>query len=434
MPEERPRAARFALRAFRSRNYRLWFGGQGISLIGSWMQSLAISWLVYRLTRSPLLLGLVNFAAQMPLILLTPFTGVLADRLNRYRLMIAIQVTEMALALALFGLVVSDLLSIPSLIALGVIQGAVLSLDSPARHAFVTQLVESRDDLPNAIALNSAMFNSARLIGPSLAGILVAAAGEAACFLVNAASFLAVIAALLAMRITPQPPAAGRRGFMAEFREGVEYVTHNRAIRLLMSHFAWVALVGMSFGVLLPVLAKETLHGGAHTLGFLMGAGGIGALGGALGLAAKRDSAGLMKLTALAAALFGTGLIGLAGVRHLLPALLLMTAVGLGMTAQMTTANTFIQLTVPDDKRARVLSFYLLAFFGTIPVGSLLIGGLAQALGASRALALSGTLSLCGTLLFAYRYAGGTRREFVARVVHGLRGGTGKGPDSAPGP
>ena len=395
------------LRAFKSRNYRLYFIGQGISLIGTWMQQIALSWLVYRLTRSAFMLGVVGFASQIPMMILTPITGVLADRWNRYRIMIINQILEMGLALILAVLIFTNRISIWPIVFVGLILGVVNALDAPTRHAFVVQLVDRRQDLANAIALNSAMFNGARLIGPSIAGILISLTGEGICFLLNAVSFLAVIAALLAMKIEPRkkkgPPNKGHIG--RELIEGFQYTFHHQEIRLIILYYAWVALMGMSVIVLMPILADKILNGGAHGLGFLMGAMGIGAMVGAFGLAARPSTRGLRRLIGVSSTIFGLALILLAASRQFAVSLGLMVFIGLGMVSQMTASNTFLQTVVDDDKRARVMAFYLLAFFGTMPLGNLLAGSVASKLGVPTTILLAGLSVLAGSIFFSLRFS-----------------------------
>lgn len=410
---EPTRGLKTIIRAFNSRNYRLYFIGQGASLIGTWMQQIALSWLVYRLTRSAFLLGLVGFATQIPQTILTPITGVLADRWNRYRIMIVNQVLEMVEAVILAILVFTHRIAIWQIVILGIILGIVNALDGPTRHAFIVQLVEKREDLPNAIALNSAMFNTARVIGPAIAGILIALVGEGVCFLINAASFLAVIAALLAMRIRPQeikPPAA-ESGIFRELREGFSYTFGMKPVRMIIIHFAWVSLMGMSFTVLVPILADKILKGGVHGLGFLMGAIGAGALTGAIVLAARKRADGLWKLIALSSTIFGISLILLAVSRSYVFSLFLMFFSGTGMTSQMTCSNTFLQTTCDDSKRARVMAFYLLAFFGTIPIGNLMLGALANWVGVPTTLLFAGIASVAGSIFFAARFSALERSE-----------------------
>ena len=400
------RGLKSIVRAFSSRNYRLYFFGQGASLIGTWIQQIALMWLVYRLTRSAFLLGLVGFATQLPMMLLMPFTGVLADRWNRYRIMIINQVLEMVEAIILAILVFTHRIATWQIVILGVILGIVNALDGPTRHAFIVQLVEKREDLPNAIALNSAMFNSARLVGPAVAGVLITLTGEGVCFLINAVSFLAVIAALLAMKIKPQGnPPATESGIIREMREGFSYTFGMKNVRLIILHFAWVSMMGMSFTVLMPILADTILNGGAHGLGFLMGAVGSGALTGAILLAARKKTDGLWKLIALSSTIFGTSLLLLSISRSYLFSLVLMVFSGMGMTSQMTTSNTFLQTICDDSKRARVMAFYLLAFFGTVPVGNLMMGTIANWVGVPTTLLLAGIAVLGGSVIFAVRFS-----------------------------
>lgn len=393
-------------RAFSSRNYRLYFLGQGVSLIGTWMQQIALSWLVYRLTKSPFLLGLVAFASQVPTMLLIPITGVFADRWNRYRAMIVIQLLEMLLALTLGILVLGHWIRISHIFILGIILGVLMAADSPTRHAFLVQLVDRRKDLPNAIAMSSAMFNSARLIGPSIAGLVIAWVGEGICFLLNSVSFLAIIFALLAMRLPPQPSKkALSSGIFSEFREGFAYTFRIKPLRLLILHFAWVSFTSMSFTVLLPVLVKETLGGGAHTLGFLMGGLGTGALISALALAGRRHTADYWKLSGWSSTCFGVSLLLLSFSRNHSIAVLIMAGAGLGMITQMTTTNTFLQTYVSDSMRARVLSFYLFAFFGTVPVGYLIMGTAAKWIGAPLTIRYAGVLALVGSWVYLLAFS-----------------------------
>lgn len=394
------------LRALRSPNYRLYFTGQGVSLIGTWMQNVALSWLVYRLTKSSFLLGVVGFISQIPMMLLTPVTGVLADRWNRFKIMVIVQTVLMILALVLALLVFTHWISIWHIIVLGLIIGAANALDAPTRHSFVVDLVERREDLSNAIALNSVMFNSARLIGPSIAGLIIAWIGEGSCFLLNAASFLAVIWALMAMKIPRQHAAANPNAtILKELKEGFLYTFGSKPIRYTVLHFAFVALVGMSFTVLLPVIATEVLHGGPSSLGFLLGAMGIGALIGSLMMAARKDTEGLWKIAAISSTIFGLGLMALSTSRHLVLSLLIMVITGMGMITIMTASNTYMQTNIEDGKRARVMSFYLLAFFGTVPSGNLVTGSLAHMIGVQHTILLGGILSLVGSVVFYMKFS-----------------------------
>jgi MFS family permease len=392
------------LRALGHRNYRLYFGGQGISLTGSWMQQVAMGWLVYRLTGSAFYLGLVAFFAQVPVIFMAPLAGVLADRLNRMHIMLVAQTLAMAQAFILAFLMFSKAIAPWHLLPLAFFLGLANALDAPARHSFIVQIVEKKEDLGNAIALNSAMFNGARLIGPPVAGILVALTGEGICFLLNGFSYLAVIFALLAMKLAPHIKNANKIHFWGELREGFAYTFGSRPIRLIITLIAWVSLVGLSYVTLMPVFVIRVLHGGPHSLGFLMGAAGCGALLGALALAARRSMHGIEKLMAGGSALFSLGLVALSLVRTFWLSLPLLFLVGLGMMVQMASANTYLQHLISDDKRARVMSIYTMAFMGATPIGSFFVGALASGIGVRITILISGTLALAGTMVFAMKF------------------------------
>jgi MFS family permease len=391
----------FIFRALRSRNYRLFFAGQSISLVGTWMQRLAMSWLVYRLTHSALLLGVTGFAGQLPAFLLAPFTGVLADRWNRHRTLVVTQTLAMVQAVILAVLVMTGSVEVWHVIVLAIILGSVNALDMPVRQSFIVQMIERKDDLGNAIALNSSMVNAARLVGPSIAGVLIAAFGEGICFLLNAVSYIAVIAALLAMHLAPprMRPANGR--VLEGLREGFSYAFRLEPIRYIILLLALVSLMGMPYMILMPVFAKEVLGGGPHTLGFLIGASGCGALVGTVYLAWRKNVHGLGLVIAIATAVFGLGLIGFSFSRVVWFSMLLMFITGLGMMVQMASSNTVLQTVVEDDKRGRVMSFYTMAFMGMAPFGSLLAGVLASKIGAPNTLIAGGGLTIVGALLFA---------------------------------
>jgi MFS family permease len=395
---------RTTLRAFRYRNYRLYFGGQGISLTGSWMQQVAMGWLVYRLTGSAFYLGLVAFFAQVPVFFMSPLAGVLADRWNRMHIMLVAQTLAMAQAFVLTVLMFTKTIAPWHLLPLAFFLGAANALDAPARHSMVVQVVERKEDLGNAIALNSAMFNGARLVGPPIAGILVGLAGEGICFLINGLSYLAVIFALLAMRFAPRERKRKIMGFWPELREGFAYTFGTRPIRLVITLIAWVSLVGVSYVTLMPVFVRLVLNGGPHSLGFLLGAVGCGALLGALALASRRGTRGIEKNLVGGSALFALGLVALSQARQFWQAMPLMLFIGLGMMVQMASANTYIQHLVSDDKRARVMSIYTMAFMGATPIGSFLVGVLTSAIGVRWTIAVGGTLSLAGTLVFALKF------------------------------
>jgi MFS family permease len=400
-PREYNSSWQFALRALSSRNYRLFFGGQSISLIGTWMTRIATSWLVYRLTGSPFLLGIVGFAGQIPTFVLGPFAGVWVDRWDRHRTLVVTQVLSMVQSFALAGLALARIITVGDIVWLSLLQGLINAFDMPARQAFVIQMVDRREDLGSAIALNSSMVNAARLIGPSIAGVIIAAVGEGYCFLLDGISYIAVIVSLLAMDIVRAQAAAARKAVMHELKEGWHYAMGFAPIRSILLLLALVSLVGMPYTVLMPIFAAKVLHGGAHTLGFLMGASGVGALIAALALAARRTVLGLGRVVTLSAGAFGLGLIGFGLSRYLWVSLLLMLVTGGSMMQQMAASNTILQTIVEENKRGRVMSFYSMAFMGMAPFGSLLAGGLADRIGAPRTLMLGGSLCVLGAVAFA---------------------------------
>ena len=402
MASDTPRPGAFILRALAHKNYRLFFAGQSISLIGTWMTRIATAWLVYRLTGSALLLGVVGFAGQIPSFLLAPLAGVLVDRWNRQRLLVITQVLAMFQSLALALLTMTGLIKMWHVIVLSVLQGLINSFDMPARQAFVVEMVEKREDLANAIALNSSMVNAARLLGPSIGGVVIAAVGEGWCFMIDAVSYIAVIASLLAMTISARviQPTKDANVFQ-QLREGWSYATHFAPIRNVLLLLALVSLVGMPYTVLMPVFANDVLHGGPNTLGLLMAASGVGALVGALFLAARKTVLGLGKFIPLMAGAFGAGLIAFSFTRVLWLSLALMVVTGLGFMVQMAVSNTVLQTIVDEDKRGRVMSFYTMAFMGTAPFGSLLAGSVADRIGTPHTLLCGGIGCILGALWFA---------------------------------
>jgi MFS family permease len=381
VPVRAPSASSHAWRALRHRNFRLFFGGQSISLIGTWMTRIATSWLVYRLTGSALLLGTISFAGQIPTFIFAPFAGVWVDRLDRRQVLVCTQTLSMVQSLALAALTLSRTITIPLLLALAVMQGIINAFDMPGRQSFMVQMVEDRGDLSNAIAINSSMVNMARLVGPSLAGMLIAVTSEGWCFLIDGISYLAVIASLLMMRI--HIPAIKRKvtSTWTDLKVGWTYVSEFLPIRTILSLFALVSLMGMPFVVLMPIFAARVLHGGPHTLGFLMGAMGVGALGSALSLAARKSVRGLVRMIPMAAAVFGLGLIGFGASRVFWLSIVMVMVAGMGMMMGMAASNTVIQTIVSEDKRGRVMSYYTMAFMGMAPFGSLLAGTMANGVG-----------------------------------------------------
>jgi len=388
-----------SLRGLRSRNYRLFFIGQGVSLIGTWMQRLAMAWLVYRLTDSAFLLGLVGFTGLIPVFLLTPFTGVFVDRWNRHHIIIVTQALATLQAIALTFLVGTHLITIWQIIVLSLLLGIVNAFDVPARQSFVVMMVDRREDLPSAIALNSMMFNAARLVGPSLAGIALAAFGEWVCFLLNALSFLAVIASLLAMRVPRHVRFPQHKNVIEGLREGLLYTWRNRPIRAVLILLAVISLMGMPYTTLMPVFAKDILHGGPSTLGFLMATTGIGAIVAALWVASRRAPE-LGREIPLATALFSVGVVAF-GFSHILWISLVLTVVmGFGQIVQNTMSNTVVQTVVDEDKRGRVMSLYTISLMGMAPFGNLLAGVMADTLGATNTLMIDGVICLVAAAIF----------------------------------
>lgn len=390
-------------RALRSRNLRLYFTGQGISLIGLWMTRVATSWLVYRLTDSALLLGVVGFASQIPIFFLAPFAGVMVDRWNRHRLIIFMQSIAMLQALTLAALTLTGVVAVWHIITLGVLQGFISAFDLPARQSFLVKMVDRKEDLSNAIALNSSIFNGARLIGPSIAGVVIATAGEGICFLIDGLSYTAVLAALLSMRVPAEERPVGRPTALRQLADGWKYVTSFTPIRSILMMLAWTSLVGLPYLVLMPVISRELLGGQSKVFGFLMAAAGLGAVGGGLFLAARRSVLGLGRMIPLAAALFGVTLVGLALSRIVWVSLLFMTVLGFLLMVQIAASNTLLQTIVDEDKRGRVMSYYAMALIGTAPFGSLLAGGAAELIGTPGTLVAGGFCLTCGAAAFARR-------------------------------
>ena len=389
-----------AWRALRHRNFRLFFGGQSISLIGTWMTRVATSWLVYRLTKSSLLLGMVGFAGQIPTFLLAPLAGVIVDRIDRRKVLVWTQALAMVQSLALAALTLSHRINVTEVLALSAFQGIINAFDMPGRQSFMIRMVEDRADLSNAIAINSSMVNVARLIGPSLAGLLIAATNEGWCFLVDGVSYIAVIASLLMMRIPHEQPQQTGATMMEQLRQGWVYVSGSVPIRSILLLFSILSLMGWPFMVLMPVFAAQVLHGGPHTLGFLMGAVGVGSLISALSLVLRKSVRGLLKMIPLAATVFGVGLISFGLSKNLWLSLPMMLVTGFGMMQGLTSSNTILQTLVDEEMRGRVMSYYTMAFVGMAPFGSLLAGALAHAIGAPRTVIVSGVACILGSLWF----------------------------------
>jgi MFS family permease len=420
---------RTTLRALRHRNFQLFFGGQLISLVGTWMQNIAQDWLVYRLTGSSLLLGTVAFASQIPIFLLAPVAGIVADRWNRHRIVIATQTASMVLALTLATLTLSGVVRIWEIMVVASLLGVVNAFDIPARQSFLIEMV-GRDDLLNAIALNSSMFNSARIIGPAIAGIVVATVGEGWCFFANGISYIAVIAGLLMMRLTKRTELQKHGSPLENMIEGFRFARHTAPVQALLLLTGFVSLAAMPYTVLMPIFAGRILHGGARELGLLMMMTGVGALLGALTLASKPGVSGLGKWVWMAATGFGTSLILFSLSRHLWLSLLLLMPTGFGMMVQMGATNTLLQVMVPDRLRGRVMSLYSMMFIGMGPIGALLGGAAAARIGASWTVAIGGVVCLAGGAIFARRLPAmrGAARQLI--LAQGM--GTGEPPASLP--
>jgi len=385
---------RHVFSSLRSRNYRIYFTGQGISLIGTWMQNIALSWLVYRLTGSVFLLGLIAFISQIPTFILSPFAGVLVDRFNRLRILKMTQAFFMLQALVMTLLVLFNLVEVWHIIVLSVIFGLITAFDAPARQSLVVFLIEDPEDLGNAIALNSAIFNGARLVGPAIAGIMIALVGEGICFLLNTLSFAAVIVALLQIRIRADQRGTGRNNFRDSFREGFRYTFGSMPIRTLIITLSVESAVGLSYIVLLPAYAREILHGGPDTLGYLMSAMGAGALMGAFYMAARKTVLGLGKILSASTIVLGLsiGLASFFGTRYVAPVMFFFS--GCAMVLSLSSINTMLQTIAREDLRGRVMSFYSMALMGTAPIGNLISGSVASRIGIPLTFLVAGIITV----------------------------------------
>jgi len=388
-------------RALSSKNYRLFMAGQGVSLIGTWVQQTAMSWLVYRLTHSAALLGVVGFCGQIPSFFVAPFAGVLADRINKHRLIILTQALSMLQALILGVLLLTDSIKVWHIPALSLFIGLVNAFDIPTRQSFVIEMVDDKSLLGNAIALNSSMVNIARMIGPTIAGIIITAFGEGVCFFINAGSYVAVIFSLILMKNIKSRIRSDHTSALKGLREGFDYAFGFMPIKAIILQLGLVSLAGVPFMVLLPIFANDILHGGPQTLGFLMGASGVGALCGALFLASRKNILGLGKIIASATLLFGCGLVFFSLSRVLWLSMTMLFLSGFGMMVQMAASNTILQTIVDDDKRGRVMSFFTMAFIGMAPFGSLWAGTLASHIGAPETLFIGGICCMICAAVFA---------------------------------
>ncbi len=424
-----PQRLRIAFKALRHRNLRLFFTGQGISLVGTWMQQVAMSWLVYRMTDSPLLLGAISFGSQFPSFIMAPFAGALADRWDRYRMVALAQVLAMVQAVLLAVIVITGFVEVWHLFVLAVMAGLINGVDVPARQSLLVELVEGREDLPNAIALNSSLFNAARLVGPALGGLLIGLAGEGPVFVINAVSYVAVIGALAAIKVPVRSrPATG--SFLAHVREGFSYAYRVEPTRDLLIVLAVVALVGIPYVVLLPVFARDVLGGGASTLGLLTSCAGLGSLVGALTLASRRSIRRLGRLIAVSAGVFGVSLIGFALSQQLVLSCVFIVVTGFAVMLTTASINTVLQTLVPDDLRGRVMALYTMAFVGMTPIGGLVGGAIAARVGAPVAVVAGGIGCIALAGWFGRRIAPlreivlemYAERGVILEVAHGLQG------------
>ena len=384
-------------------NYRLYFIGQSISLIGTWMQRMAVSWLVYRLTGSAFMLGMVTFAGQIPTFLLSPYGGVISDRYNRYKILLTTQIAAMVQAAALAAMVISGYYNMAAIIFLSVVLGIINAFDTPSRQSLLVELVEDKKDLPNAIALNSSVINLARLIGPTIAGAVLASMGEGVCFLLNAVSFIAVIVCLLLMKLPQEVYIKPVKNLWSDFRDGYDYLQRTYVLKNMILLLACISFLMMPYATLLPVVAKDFFNGDATTFGLLNGVTGLGALIGAFHLALLKPGKSLDKIVLGATIAFGISLLLFSITSYLPLALCIMTITGFGMMTCIAGGNTFIQTHVEDKMRGRVMSFYTMAFFGMQPFGSFLLGMVADYIGAGYTLALQGTAGLLIGVIFMFR-------------------------------
>ena len=410
------------VRSLKHRNFRLFFSGQMISLVGTWMDNIAEAWLVYRLTGSSLLLGTVAFAGQIPIFLLGPIGGFVADRMNRRSIVVATQVSSMILASILSFLTLTKRITVGELIAIATLMGVVNAFDVPARQSFLVEMV-GREDLMNAIALNSSMFNSARVIGPSVAGILVASIGEGWCFFANAVSYIAVIAGLLMMRVPPSAVEKHSASPLEHIAEGFRFVMRTGPIRALLLLTGLNSIVALPYSVLMPIFAARVLHGNARTLGWLMGATGFGALLGALALASRTKLQGLSRLVAISCTSFGTSLILFSLSRNFLVSVALLVPVGFFVMVQMGSTNTLIQSMVPDRLRGRTMALYSMMFLGMAPIGAFVSGLVAGHIGAPWTVAIGGTGAITAALIFARNLPKIRVQARELIVAQGLAGG-----------
>lgn len=389
-------------RAFKSRNYRLYFAGQSVSLIGTWMQRTAVSWVVYILTHSTFMLGVTMFATQFPSFLLSLFGGVVSDRYNRFKVLMTTQIASMVQSLALAVFILLRHYNVYVIISLGIVLGIINAFDVPARQSLVYEMIDNKDDLPNALALNSSMVNLSRLIGPAIAGLVLEKLGDGDCFLLNAASFLAVIASLLFMRLPVYVPKPRTQKAFADLKDGLVYLKRNPNLSSLLLMLAIMSLLVLPFTTLLPVYAKVIFKGNASTFGIIDSFIGLGALGGAIFLASIKPGSNLRKILLINTGIFGAGLILFSHETNYPIALVFAMTAGFGMMSQTTVTNTLLQTSAAPNMRGRVISFFAMSFFGMQPLGSLLIGSISEAIGTPVTLLSEGIIAILIALIFSY--------------------------------
>ncbi|MDD5439405.1 MAG: MFS transporter [Candidatus Omnitrophica bacterium] len=389
-------------RTLRYPNFRLFFIGQGISLTGSWMQQTAMAWLVYRLTGSPFLLGFVIFASQFPTFLLSPIAGVVADHFNRQRILLTTQCLLMVQALTLAALTLTGVIRTTEIVLLGIIMGCINAFDIPARHSFVVEMVERKENLTNAISLNSLIFNLARLIGPAIAGWVIALTGEGNCFLINGLSFAAIITALIRMKVKRTNRNQAAMNIVGHVKDGIRYAVRFLPIRSLLLFLGVMSLVGSSYIILMPIYARDILHGGPQTLGLLMGSVGVGALAGTVFLAQRKAVLGLVRILSWSGLMLGVCLIMFFFSRTLWFSITLLALSGFGIVVNVSGTNILLQTIVDDDKRGRIMSLYAMSFMGTAPVGSFLAGILANVLGVLPTIIVAGVVTISAVFLFVF--------------------------------
>ena len=389
-------------RAFRSRNYRLYFSGQSVSLIGTWMQRTSVYWLVYVQTQSTFMLGLAVFTTQFPSFLFSLLGGVVSDRYNRYKVLLFTQIASMIQATLLTILVLFNQYTVWEILTLNVLLGVINAFDVPARQAMVYEMVDDKEDLSNAIALNSSMVNLARLLGPAMAGIVLEELGAGICFLINTLSFAAVILSLLLMRLPKYIPKPYAKKVIGELKEGFTYLKQTPSIGFVILFLACISLLVLPFTTLLPVYAKVIFKGNASVFGYLNSAIGLGAVSGTIFLASLKPGVNLKKILFINTLIFGFGLIAFSHITNLPVALFFAVITGFGMMSQVTVSNTIIQTTVSVAMRGRVISYFAMAFFGMQPLGGLLVGGVSSYIGTPNTILTEGVLALLIALLFSY--------------------------------